>query len=121
VESQNITEYHRIVGVGRDLCGSSSPTPCRSRVTYSRLHRTLKPLLQLLLLQRPCFNICFRTKWKLRSRFSLTVRWYLLQKRGLNIPATLHSVWLRLGLCFNMLKFQHMFGWMRALVYRWQV
>jgi len=32
-ESQN----HRIVGVGRDLCGSSSPTPCRSRVTYSRL------------------------------------------------------------------------------------
>jgi len=32
-ESQN----HRMVGVGRDLCGSSSPTPCRSRVTYSRL------------------------------------------------------------------------------------
>jgi len=28
---------HRMVGVGRDLCGSSSPTPCRSRVTYSRL------------------------------------------------------------------------------------
>ena len=27
--------------VGRDLCGSSSPTPCQSRVTYSRLHRTL--------------------------------------------------------------------------------
>jgi len=25
--TQNITEYHRIVGVGRDLCGSSSPTP----------------------------------------------------------------------------------------------
>ena len=36
IESQN----HRIVGVGRDLCGSSSPTPCPSRVTYSRLHRT---------------------------------------------------------------------------------
>jgi len=36
-ESQN----HRMVGVGRDLCGSSSPTPCQSRVTYSRLHRTL--------------------------------------------------------------------------------
>jgi len=36
-ESQN----HRTVGVGRDLCGSSSPTPCRSRVAYSRLHRTL--------------------------------------------------------------------------------
>ena len=36
-ESQN----HRMVGVGRDLCGSPSPTPCRSRVTYSRLHRTL--------------------------------------------------------------------------------
>jgi len=28
-------------GVGRDLCGSPSPTPCQSRVTYSRLHRTL--------------------------------------------------------------------------------
>jgi len=27
-------------GVGRDLCGSSSPIPCRNRVTYSRLHRT---------------------------------------------------------------------------------
>jgi len=36
-ESQN----HRMVGVGRDLCGSPSPTPCQSRVTHSRLHRTL--------------------------------------------------------------------------------
>ena len=36
-ESQN----HSMVGVGSDLCGSSSPTPCQSRVTYSRLHRTL--------------------------------------------------------------------------------
>jgi len=27
-------------GVGRALCGSSSPTPCRSRVTQSRLHST---------------------------------------------------------------------------------
>ena len=35
-ESQN----HRIVGVGRDLCGSPSPTPCPSRVTQSRLHST---------------------------------------------------------------------------------
>ena len=35
------TESHRMFGVGRDLCGSPSPTPCRSRVTYSRLHRTL--------------------------------------------------------------------------------
>jgi len=26
------------VGVGRDLCGSPSPTPCPSRVTQSRLH-----------------------------------------------------------------------------------
>ena len=34
------SQNHRMVGVGRDLCGSSSPTPCRSRVTYSRLHRT---------------------------------------------------------------------------------
>jgi len=30
-----------MVGVGRDLCGSPSPTPCRRRVTQSRLHRTL--------------------------------------------------------------------------------
>jgi len=30
-----------MVGVGRDLCGSSGPTPCRSRVTQRRLHRTL--------------------------------------------------------------------------------
>ena len=30
-----------MVGAGRDLCGSPSPTPHRSRVTYSRLHRTL--------------------------------------------------------------------------------
>ena len=36
-----LSENHRMSGVGRDLCGSSSPTPCRSRVTYSRLHRTL--------------------------------------------------------------------------------
>ena len=35
--------FHRIrlVGVGRDLCGSSSPGPYWSRVTQSRLHRTL--------------------------------------------------------------------------------
>ena len=30
-----------MVGVGRALCGSPSPTPCPSRVTYSRLQRTL--------------------------------------------------------------------------------
>ena len=36
-----VSQNHRIVGVGRDLCGSPSPTPCRSRVTHSRLHRTL--------------------------------------------------------------------------------
>jgi len=35
-ESQN----HRVVGAGRDLCGSPSPTPCQSRVTQSRLHST---------------------------------------------------------------------------------
>jgi len=29
-----------MVGVGRDLCESPSPTPCQSRVTQSRLHRT---------------------------------------------------------------------------------
>jgi len=36
-----ISQNHRMFGVGRDLCGSSSPNPCRSRVTQSRLHRTL--------------------------------------------------------------------------------
>jgi len=36
-ESQN----HSMVGVSRDLCGSPSPTPCQSRVTQSRLQRTL--------------------------------------------------------------------------------
>ena len=29
-----------MVGAGRDLCGSPSPTPCPSRVTHSRLHST---------------------------------------------------------------------------------
>jgi len=29
-----------MVGVGRALCGSPSPTPCPSRVTQSRLHST---------------------------------------------------------------------------------
>ena len=36
MESQNPST----VGVGRDLCGSPSPTPCPSRVTHSRLHST---------------------------------------------------------------------------------
>ena len=35
-ESQNPS----MVGVGRALCGSPSPTLCRSRVTQSRLHST---------------------------------------------------------------------------------
>ena len=35
------SQNHRMFGVGRDLCGSSSATPCQSRVTYSRLHGTL--------------------------------------------------------------------------------
>jgi len=35
------SDNHRMVGVGRDLWGSPSPTPCPSRVTQSRLHRTL--------------------------------------------------------------------------------
>jgi len=35
-ESQNPS----MAGVGRDLWESPSPTPCRSRVTQSRLHRT---------------------------------------------------------------------------------
>ena len=29
-----------MLGVGRALCGSPSPTPCPSRVTHSRLHST---------------------------------------------------------------------------------
>jgi len=36
------SQNHRTVGVGRDLCGSSSPTPCRSRVTYSRQTTVVK-------------------------------------------------------------------------------
>jgi len=36
----DVSQNHRMVGVGRDLCGSPSPTPCRSRVTQSRLHST---------------------------------------------------------------------------------
>ena len=44
-----LARYHRMVGVGRDLCGSPSPTPCRSRVTQSRLHRTAS---------RQVLNIC---------------------------------------------------------------
>ena len=34
------SQNHRMVRVGRDLCGSPSPTPCPSRVTQSRLHST---------------------------------------------------------------------------------
>jgi len=33
-------QNHRMFGIGRDLCGSPSSTPYRSRVTQSRLHRT---------------------------------------------------------------------------------
>jgi len=42
-DAPRITESqkHRMVGVGRDLCGSPSPIPCPSRVTQSRLHRTV--------------------------------------------------------------------------------
>ena len=36
-----LSQNPRMVGVGRDLWGSPSPTPCPSRVTQSRLHRTL--------------------------------------------------------------------------------
>jgi len=39
-ESTGLSQSHRMVGVGRDLCGSPSPTPCPSRVTQSRLHST---------------------------------------------------------------------------------
>ena len=65
-ESQNPS----MAGGGRDLCGSPSPTPCPSRVTQSRLHRTLSRwvwnisregdsttslVLGLHLLRRDCF------------------------------------------------------------------
>jgi len=36
-----ISQNHRMFGVGRDLCGSPSPTPCPSRVTQSRGHSTV--------------------------------------------------------------------------------
>ena len=35
------SQNDRMVGVGSDPWGSSGPAPCRSRVTQSRLHRTL--------------------------------------------------------------------------------
>ena len=38
--SSKKSQNHRMVGVGRALCGSPSPTPCPSRVTQSRLHST---------------------------------------------------------------------------------
>ena len=34
------SQNHSMAGVGRALWGSPSPTPCQSRVTHSRLHRT---------------------------------------------------------------------------------
>jgi len=37
---QSMIQNHRMAGVGRDLWGSPSHTPCQSRVTQSRLHRT---------------------------------------------------------------------------------
>lgn len=64
---------------------------------------------------------CFWTTRKWQSCLNFIICLCVLLKCGLNISATLNSVWLGLGLCFNMLKFQHMFSWMRALVYRWQV
>ena len=39
-EAEEVPAEHRMFRVGRDLCGSPSPTPCRSRVTQSRPHRT---------------------------------------------------------------------------------
>ena len=35
------SQTHSMLGVGRDLCGSPSPTPCPSRVTQSRGHSTV--------------------------------------------------------------------------------
>ena len=52
------TESYRTVGVGRDLCGSPSPTPCQSRVTQSRLHRTLSRLKLLVRRISPSLAPC---------------------------------------------------------------
>jgi len=41
--SSRHSQNHSMAGVGRALCGSPSPAPCRSRVTHSRLHRTTPP------------------------------------------------------------------------------
>ena len=39
-DASHSQQNHRMVGVGRALWGSPSPTPCPSRVTQSRLHST---------------------------------------------------------------------------------
>ena len=36
-----VSQNPSMARVGRDLCGSPSPTPCPSRVTQSRLHSTV--------------------------------------------------------------------------------
>jgi len=38
--SKEDSQNPSMAGVGSDLCGSPSPTPCPSRVTQSRLHRS---------------------------------------------------------------------------------
>ena len=67
-------QNHRIVGVGRDLCGSSSPTPCRSRVTYSRLHRTLSRRVLNTEVTYCCSHVCLPSLALIHVSFS-SCRW----------------------------------------------
>ena len=86
-ESQN----HRMFGAGRDLCGSPSPTPCRSRVTYSRLRRTLSR--RVLNISREAdsttsLGSLFQCSVTLRGKkFFLMFRWnFLCFSYGIVIP-----------------------------------
>ena len=79
----NQSQHHRMVGVGRDLCGSPSPTPCRSRVAYSRLHRTLS---------RRVWNIS-------REGDSTTSLGSMITRTGNPVPRFLHRAHKSSELC----------------------
>jgi len=101
-------QNHRMFEVGRDLCGSPSPTPCQSRVTYSRLLMYPLPssLPLALLEQKGCFFgllIClFFTGTDPRQHQALTIKPTSTAERLLsgNQPgqANAPSLWLSLGL-----------------------
>jgi len=80
-ESILFFQNHRILGVGRDLCGSSSPAPCQSRVSQSRLHRTSSR--QVLNISREgdsttSLGSLFQGSVTLRVKFFLMFRWNFL-------------------------------------------